>query len=284
MVINYKPKLFHKFNPNITHNRYIRSFIKIFIPAILLSILGYWLLGFFIDAVVERITPEKEDWLWKQLEKSYVNSSTNKILPKETAFMKKLFKKIPLNKLKYQYNYKVMVVKSPIANAYALPGGNIIFTSALLKEIKNPHTLLFILGHELGHFQNRDHLKKMGRDLVMTKLLKWTIGPGVAAVFARFSLIYSRAYSRSEELKADLWGLYLLNQAQGDIQGAKNFLAWLEKDNTRQIWDEFLSTHPSSKTRKKTILRWIQTEIYKKSQPQTWDQILSRIRSFDLRN
>ena len=44
-------------------------------------------------------------------------------------------------------------------NAVALPGGNIVVFAGLLKEIKSENELAMILGHELGHFAHRDHLR-----------------------------------------------------------------------------------------------------------------------------
>lgn len=47
-------------------------------------------------------------------------------------------------------------------NAAAYPGNAIIFSSELLRILKNKNSLAFILGHEYGHFKNRDLAKSMG--------------------------------------------------------------------------------------------------------------------------
>lgn len=277
MPINFRPKPFHDYNPNIRQRGHVRMFLNVLIPTLFLSALGYWSLGFFIDTVVDQISPKQEAWLWNQMRVAYFDENDSNLLPKQTKVVRKIFARIPLKKLRVIQEYKVYVTKDPIPNAYALPGGNIIVTDALLQELKDPDSLLFVLGHELGHFQNRDHLKKLGRDLVMTKLLKWTLGPGVASVFARFSLIYSRAYSRTEELKADLWGLYLLHQVLGNPRGAQKFLDWLHKsENSGAIYHQILATHPSYTERRKRLEYWIHTGIYKEVNPLFWDRILAK--------
>lgn len=280
MPINFRPRLFHNFNPNISHKGHAAMFLKVLIPTLVMSFVGYWSLGFFVDKVVDQISPEQEMWLWRQLRSEYFEKDDQNLNRQKTLYVKKVFARIPLKKLRIVQDYHVYVTKDPIPNAYALPGGNIIVTESLLNELKDPDSLLFVLGHELGHFQNRDHLKKLGRDLVMTKLIKWTFGAGVAAVFARFSLIYSRAYSRSEELKADLWGLYLLDQARGHPRGAQKFLEWLQKIESQynlpfQL-QQILSTHPSYADRRKRLDYWIRTGIYKEVSPIFWDRIFIR--------
>lgn len=232
-------------------------------------------MGFFVDKVVERITPKQEQWLWNQLKSEYINEKNSQVLNRPTQKIRKILQRIPLDKLRFSYPYKVYVIKNPIPNAYAMPGGNIIVTSSILEAIPDKDGILFVLCHELGHFQNRDHLKKLGRSLVMTRLLKWIFGPGVASVYARFSLLYERAYSRSEELKADLWGLYLLYHAKGNMSGVTKFLDWVSAHNFENSpLERFLSTHPNHNLRRERLEYWLKTNIYKDANPIVWDKIL----------
>ena len=61
------------------------------------------------------------------------------------------------------YQFRVEIDDSEIANAMALPGGLIIITQGLLDQVESENELAFVLGHELGHFKNRDHLRALGR-------------------------------------------------------------------------------------------------------------------------
>ncbi len=55
--------------------------------------------------------------------------------------------------------YRVYVQSMNQANAFATPGGNIIFTTQLLEELEYEEEFLFILGHEKEHIDKRHVLK-----------------------------------------------------------------------------------------------------------------------------
>ncbi|MCK7469774.1 MAG: M48 family metalloprotease [Desulfomicrobium escambiense] len=44
-----------------------------------------------------------------------------------------------------------------------LPGGHVVVFSGLLNTVTSENELAFILAHEMGHFQHRDHLRGAGR-------------------------------------------------------------------------------------------------------------------------
>ncbi len=44
-------------------------------------------------------------------------------------------------------------------------GGRITITDTLLSQAKNEEEILFILGHEMGHIQNRDVLRSLARSM-----------------------------------------------------------------------------------------------------------------------
>ncbi len=49
-------------------------------------------------------------------------------------------------------------------------GGHILLFQGLLDILKTENSLSFVIGHELGHFKNRDHLRGLGRGIVLTAL------------------------------------------------------------------------------------------------------------------
>ncbi len=256
MAIKYKPTLFHDFNPNIRIQGYYRSFFFLIVPALVIIWMIYASLGLMLDSVLENITPKQEQWLWQQVRVPLKIAEQDYIIDKKlTLRVQRIFRKIPLEKLPYQYDYNVYVAKFQEPNAFALPGGNIIVTESLLNEVKDEDFLLFVLCHELGHFQNRDHLKQYGRALVLTKLIRWIFGDGIGALFARSSLLYRHDFSRKEEYAADKWGAYLLYQIKGNLTGAKKFLDWADDADDVPKWHAFFSTHPASKNRLARILK-----------------------------
>ena len=46
-----------------------------------------------------------------------------------------------------------------------------IVTAGLLEKVESENELAFIIGHELGHFRNRDHIRGLGRGLAIGILI-----------------------------------------------------------------------------------------------------------------
>ena len=63
------------------------------------------------------------------------------------------------------YTLRVRVIEGE-PNAFALPGGEIWVTTGLLEQTESENEIAFVLGHEIGHFRSRDHLRSLGRGLL----------------------------------------------------------------------------------------------------------------------
>ena len=62
----------------------------------------------------------------------------------------------------YQFRFNLLADRNTV-NAFALPGGQIFITEALLSRLKNADELAWVLGHEVGHVLARhsaEHLAK----------------------------------------------------------------------------------------------------------------------------
>lgn len=97
------------------------------------------------------------------------------------------------------------MLKSPILNAMALPGGRVYFLSALLDKANNPDEIAAILAHELGHVKHRDHMRSIiqtGGTSFLFGLLFGDISGAGAVIFAGRALL-NQSYSREVETDAD---------------------------------------------------------------------------------
>jgi Zn-dependent protease with chaperone function len=98
-----------------------------------------------------------------------------------------------------------VVLNSPVANAFALPGGRVYVLSGLLDRARSPDELAGVLAHEFGHISHRDGIRRIIRDggtgFLVGLLFGDVTGAG-AALFAARSWL-SAAYSREIEAGAD---------------------------------------------------------------------------------
>lgn len=145
------------------------------------------------------------------------------------------------------YQYRVEIDDSLQANAMALPGGLIIVTQGLLDQVESENELAFVLGHELGHFKNRDHLRALGRGVVLSVFFAAVTGHDVAGIGISAADLTLRSFSRGQESAADEFGLRVVNSEYGHVNEAwRLFERWDIEDNSFSDLVAYLSTHPDS--------------------------------------
>jgi len=160
-------------------------------------------------------------------------------------------------------DYQVLYVPQETVNAIALPGDAIVIYQGLLTEVQSENELMMILGHELGHFANRDHLRNLSRGLLLQAAIGTIIGdPSILrSILATILTNISQAqYSQTQEIQADTFGLELLAAHYGHVAGATDFFARLAKQSGND-WD-FLSTHPAPDRRVAKLQRQIKAQQY----------------------
>lgn len=143
------------------------------------------------------------------------------------------------------YEFRVEVDDSEVVNAFALPGGLIVVTQGLLDEVESENELAFVLGHELGHFRNRDHLRALGRGIVLSLFFATTTGGDVGGLGIKVTDLALRGFSREQEENADEFGLAVIYAEYGHVDEAwRLFARWADGDNAMLDIVTYLSTHP----------------------------------------
>ena len=171
--------------------------------------------------------------------------NTNADQDKEaTALVNEFFSEM---KVQTPYNIRITVVKSDIVNAFALPGGNMVVYSALLKSLKSYPELAALLSHEFTHVNNRHSTKSVFRQLgsrVFLGLLFGKFGSVTSVLVDQADRFKSLKYSRKLEKEADLEGLAILQKRKIDPEGFVHLLQHLESSASKSGIPEFLASHP----------------------------------------
>ena len=143
-------------------------------------------------------------------------------------------------------------------NAFAAPGGYIIVTKGMLKQLRNEAELAGVLGHEIAHVTRKHHLNALRKNAAMS-----LIGSTVAAASADSKHadlvqklagptkeLYARGLDKSDEYEADRMGVVLAARAGYDPFGLPAVLTTLASVNPK---DNYLSllykTHPLPQVR-----------------------------------
>lgn len=142
-------------------------------------------------------------------------------------------------------DYRLFFIPEEKPNAFAFPGGAIGVTQGLLDVVEDDVALAFVLGHELGHFAQRDHLRGIGRQI--GRQLAWALifgGDGGDLLGSHLSTLLDLRHSRGQESGADIFGLELVHRTYGTTAGTDRLFAWLERRDSNPRWIEMLQTHP----------------------------------------
>ena len=150
------------------------------------------------------------------------------------------------------YALRVGVAEAAEPNAFALPGGNVLVTSALLEQAASENELAFVLAHELGHVAARDPLRGLGRGVLVALALAAFGGSDGSAIAGSAAAFGERAFSRQQESAADRFALRLVAAEYGHVAGASDFLRRLPDAGPAGAAaraSSWLSTHPRSDDR-----------------------------------
>jgi Zn-dependent protease with chaperone function len=101
------------------------------------------------------------------------------------------------------------VVATPVPNAIALPGGQMLLFSGLLDKAGNPDEIAGVLAHELGHLKHRDNLRNLIHDGSTSFLIGLLFGDvtGSSTIIFATRTLMSSSYSRDVEQSADTFAI-----------------------------------------------------------------------------
>jgi len=193
----------------------------------------------------------------------------------------------------------IILIKNPLINAFAAPGGVIGVNHGLFLRAETYHEMSAILTHELAHLSQRHFARgiesgKKAGVITIAGLLAGAIlasagagDAGIAAMTATQGIAQSQqlSYSRTREAEADRIGITTMINAGVDPRAMAYMFERLDR-LTRYSGDlipEFLRTHPV--TRSRIADAYNQTEnLTKKEWPLDLDYQLMRTRARVLSN
>ena len=155
-------------------------------------------------------------------------------------------------------NWEIVVFRDDAANAFALPGRKIGVNTGLLKVAENQHQLATVLGHEVAHVLSQHSNERVSQQFAVEQglgLVNAVASPqsatgqtlmGLLGVGAQYGILLP--YSRVQESEADILGLDLMAKAGFDPRESVKLWVNMGTAGGGQP-PEFLSTHPSDRTR-----------------------------------
>ena len=247
--MEYKPSL-PVHNDNVSHDQPIREFAILLSGCLAFALAVYWILGLCVDVAVEYISPEMETLLFSPL--SGAEYGLADATDPQQIELQRLVDSLK-NCVNIAYPVTVRLVTSEVPNAMAFPGGQIVVFSGLLEKVESENGLSFILAHELAHFTNRDHLRGIGRGIVLTALMTFLAGDGggVSKIFVPSVGLSQARYSQERESLADEQALRTLNCLYGHVGGAPEFFEAMKEESKGSLdsISHYFASHPEAQER-----------------------------------
>lgn len=253
--MRYQPGL-PEHNDNVSHDRPFTEFVVLITGLVALIVITYWILGLLVDKAADYISPEMEFALYEKagLDGPWSDNELDKRRPGLQHLLNSIGACVAVG-----YPVTLSIFESDNVNAFAVPGGKVVILSGLLDAVQSENAVAFVLGHELGHFRNRDHLRSMGRAIVL-----WTMSVLLTGQDSRISDLLTPAFrletaqfSQAREKQADETALEALHCHYGHVGGATELFETLSKshDDKERGIGHFFSSHPEVDERIANIKR-----------------------------
>lgn len=187
--------------------------------------------------------------------------------PTDVALVEKIGQRlVAANNLK-NWPFTFKVIEDREINAFALPGGPIYIHRGLLDLTEgNEDELACVIGHEMGHVENR-HAAKMYSQGLLADLAIILGTRGQVATAADIIKVFGQMrYSRDNEYESDSFGLRAAYKAGYDPNGMIRFFTKMQRkeaSGNKDIIENNLRSHPLTQARidraKREIAKMIQS-------------------------
>ncbi|MFT3672136.1 M48 family metallopeptidase [Aestuariivirga sp.] len=152
-----------------------------------------------------------------------------------------------------------------LVNAFAAPGGKIVFTRGILEKADKPEEIAGVLAHEIGHVAHRHpevQLVRLTGLQVLISVMSGSNGGDITSNIAALATLLQ--YSREAEREADAFALETMQKASIDPMGLRTFFEKISKEeggsssssgpaSTFGKIGNIFSTHPGINDRIKNI-------------------------------
>ena len=158
----------------------------------------------------------------------------------------------------YPFDFHVLADTQTV-NAFALPGGQIFITRALIDKFETEGQIAGVLAHEIVHVIARHGAERIAEAQLAEGLTGALVlatydpdNPGsmrTAQVAMLISQLVQMKFGREDEITADVLGVEIMAQADYDPRSMIDVMRILEAAGGGGSSVEFFSTHPSPDNR-----------------------------------
>ncbi len=160
------------------------------------------------------------------------------------------------------YRWEFNLIENETVNAWAMPGGKVVFYTGILPIAANTDGIAAIMGHEVAHAFAKHGQERMSSGMIQQGLgMGLQIYTGLALDDPKQAAMFNMAYgigsqlgmlkfSRVHETEADRLGLvFMLMAGYNGTEAAEVWVRMSQRANGSQAPPQILSTHPTNASR-----------------------------------
>jgi len=235
-------------NVNVSRTHPLKEFAILAGGLLAIAVGLYLALGLAVDLIVPRISMDLE----KKLAGAFVGRLAESDQADDTTrSVQALVDSLQSRCAPLPYTVTVHVRQADAVNAAALPGGHMLVFTGLLEEMTSENELAFVLAHELGHFAHRDHLRGLGRALVLLTVSTVLLGADndINGMIGQGMQLTELNFSRTQETRADEFALEALACQYGHVSGATDFFSKIPAEADPGRFGHYFASHPENRRR-----------------------------------
>lgn len=225
---------------------------------LLMSALYLWGIPAFADAAASRVPVAWEEQLGQALIEQVAPIGQRCADAERLKIVDRIVSRLKTGAPPTPYTFHITVLRGPIVNALAAPGGHIVVYHGLLAKTRTPEELAGVLAHEMQHVMQRHGTRAFLRKQSMRVLISAVSGTGggLNSTLHAAETLGQLRYSRGDEDAADREGMKMLQGASVDPAGMVNFFRTLEREeDDAPSALAYISTHPPIRARIETLQR-----------------------------
>ena len=243
LIKAYPGKKFNESSFEFLRSKGAKGVFAVVVGFIVIILISYTLvLPILAEYLASKMPMPMEEKLGDQMYEQIMQGFTiNQRLTKEAnAYWRVMHVESP-------YTVNITVVNEPQANAFALPGGQIIIYDQIIHEMNDYDELAGLLAHEYSHIRLKHSARMMSRNLagyIFVSLLLNDASGTLAVLASNANSLKELSYSRKLEHQADEGGYELLQSEHISPNGMLKLFQTLKKQKSAISIPEFISTHP----------------------------------------
>jgi len=149
----------------------------------------------------------------------------------------------------YRYDFHLLADNKTI-NAFALPGGQIFITYALLSKLENKDQVAGVLGHEIGHVLGRHSAERIAEsEFWKTISAGASVGADAGNIVNQYGNTTLLKNGREDELESDELGVLFMINAGYNPKEMISVMKVLKQAAGPNRVPEFKSSHPDPENR-----------------------------------